>query len=143
MTRKDVCILGTLRPFILSEDARSQARFYAESLGGEIKSLLTHGQAAGAEGEHGDKVMHLCVTVAGENAIFMADALEPFTQGAGMMLDVSYPTRSEAAEAFARLSSGGTVKHPFARQPYGLHYGELVDPYGVTWMVTSDDPSEG
>lgn len=135
--------MGTLRPFILSEDARSQAGFYAEALGGEIKSVFTYGQAGGAEDEHQDKVMHLCVAVAGENSIFMADAIEPFTQGSGILLDVSYKTKSEAESAFTKLSSapGGQVKHAFARQPYGLYYGELVDPYGVIWMITSDDAS--
>ncbi|MDR9856366.1 VOC family protein [Paenibacillus sp. VCA1] len=135
--------MGTLRPFLLSEDARSQAAFYAESLGGEILSVITYGQAAGAEGELKDKVMHLCVTVAEGSSIFMADAVEPFTQGSGFLLDVSYKTKSEAESAFAKLSSapGGQVKQPFARQPYGLYYGELVDPYGVSWMITSDDAS--
>lgn len=133
--------MGQVRPFLLSEDARAQAEFYTHSLGGEIVSVMTHEQATGAQHEHKDKVIHLCLVVAGGSSIFMADSLEPFTKGTGILLNVSYKTESEAGEAFAKLAAGGQVKQPFALQPFGLYYGELTDRYGVAWMVTSE-PNE-
>ncbi|WP_333474245.1 VOC family protein [Paenibacillus gyeongsangnamensis] len=80
--------MGHLRPFLLSEDARSQAEFYTQSLGGEIVSVMTHEQATGAQHELKDKVIHLCLVVAGGNSIFMADSFEPFTQGSGVSLNM-------------------------------------------------------
>jgi len=130
--------MGILKPYILSEDARAQAEFYTKSLGGQIVSVLTHEQAMGAQNEFKDKVMHMCFSVAGENYIFMADAIEPVTQGTGIALSVEYPTKSEAGEAFAKISAGGNVKAPFEMQPFGIFYGEVTDKYGVIWMITAE-----
>ena len=38
-------------------------------------SIITHEQAMGAQQEYKDKVMHLCLSDAGENYIFMADEI--------------------------------------------------------------------
>ncbi|WP_141431098.1 VOC family protein [Bacillus sp. 03113] len=130
--------MGKLTPYILSEDARSQAEFYIKSLGGEILSVMTHEQLMGAQHEHKDKVMHLSMVVAGGNSIFMADSFEPFTHGPGISLSIAYKTESEASEAFAKLAAGGKVKYPIEQQPFGLFFGELIDKYGVTWMLTAE-----
>lgn len=33
-------------------------------------------------------------------------------------------------------SLGGESKYPFALQPWGAYYGEVIDLFGVTWMIT-------
>ncbi|GGA14581.1 hypothetical protein GCM10008018_69350 [Paenibacillus marchantiophytorum] len=43
---------------------------------------------------------------------------------------------SEAETAYAKLSVGGESKYPLALQPWGAYYGEVVDKFGVTWMIT-------
>lgn len=130
--------MAVLKPYLLSEDARSQADFYIQSLGGEIVSITTHEQAMGAQNEFKDKVMHMCIAVAGENNIFMADAIEPLTQGTNFSLSVDYKTETEAREAFEKLQAGGQVKYPFEQQPFGLFLGQLIDKYGVNWMITAE-----
>jgi hypothetical protein len=42
-----------------------------------------------------DKVIHLCVRVAGGQAIFMKDSFEPFEQGSGVLLNLSYPKEGD------------------------------------------------
>lgn len=130
--------MGVLKPYLISEDARAQAEFYMQSLGGEIMSLSTHGELMGVQNEWKDKVMHMCVMVAGKNAIFMADAIEPVTQGSGVALTIAYETESEAKEAFSKLAVGGHVKHPIEMQPFGIFYGELTDKFGIVWMITTE-----
>jgi PhnB protein len=130
--------MGNLTPYLLSEDSRSQAEFYTQSLGGEILSVQTHEQLMGAQNEYKNKVMHMSLVVAGGNSVFMSDSLEPFTNGPGVSLSIEYKTVSEASEAFAKLAVGGNVKYPIEMQPFGLFYGELTDKYGVTWMITSE-----
>ncbi|MEC0370642.1 VOC family protein [Paenibacillus chibensis] len=129
--------MGHVRPFILSEDAKSQADFYTKTLGGVISSVLTHGQTGETRQELQDKVMHLCLEMEDGSSIFMADSVEPFTQGSGLLLNISYKAESQAREAFDRLASSGQVKVPFAQKPFGLFYGEITDSYGVTWMITA------
>ncbi|MDF2713275.1 MAG: hypothetical protein K0R28_200 [Paenibacillus sp.] len=133
--------MGNLKAYIISEDARAQAAFYTQSLGGEILSVGTHGELMGVQNELKDKVMHMCLTVAGGDSIFMADAIEPFTPGSAVCLTLDYKTESEASEAFAKLAVGGIVKYPIGMQPFGLFLGELTDQYGITWMITAQSKS--
>ncbi len=130
--------MGTIKPYLISKDARSQAEFYTQSLDGKILSVTTHEEAMGVQNEFKEKVLHMCIAVAGENYIFMADAIEPFTQGTGFSLNIVYKTEAEASEAFRKLSAGGNIKYPFELQPFGLFYGELIDKYGVSWMINAE-----
>jgi PhnB protein len=133
--------MGNLKPYIFSENARTQAEFYIQSLGGEIVSVSTHGELMGAQNEFKDKVMHMCLAVPGGN-IFMSDAIEPFIQGTGIALTIDYKTESEASEAFAKLAAGGYVKYPIKMQPFGVFYGELTDKYGIIWMITAEPKAD-
>lgn len=128
--------MASLKPYIISEDARTQADFYVQSLGGEIVSVATHGELMGAQNEWKDKVMHMCLAVPGGN-IFMADAVEPVAQGTGIALTIEFDTEAEASEAFAKLAAGGQVKYPLEAQPFGVYLGELTDKYGIVWMITA------
>jgi PhnB protein len=131
--------MGNLTPYVLSDDARSQAEFYKQTLDGEILSVMTHEQLMGAQHEFKDKVMHLSMVVADGSSIFMADS---FDQGPGISLSLSYKTESEASEAFTKLALGGNVKYPIELQPFGLFYGELTDKYGITWLISTDSVSK-
>ena len=51
--------MAKLTPYIFSEDAKAQAEFYTQALGGEILSVQTHGEIPGTKEELKDKVMHL------------------------------------------------------------------------------------
>lgn len=124
-----------LNAYLMSEDARSQANFYAESLGGEIVSLATYGEAPGTPEAMKDKVMHLALKVAGTNMLMMSDSFGPVAGSRSISLALSYDDETEARTAYDRLAQGGENKFPFALQPWG-YYGEVVDKFGVTWMIT-------
>ncbi|AZN39058.1 VOC family protein [Paenibacillus albus] len=128
--------MGSLTPYIQSEDARAHAAFYVEAFGGEILSVMTHEQLMGAQHKFKDKVMHLSMVVAGGNSIFMSDRMEALEYGTAITLSMSYSTEAEANEVFGKLSAGGNVRYPIAMQPFGIYYGELVDRFGVTWSIT-------
>lgn len=129
--------MGALKPFIQSKDARAQADFYLQALGGKLMSVGTHGELTGAENEHKDKVMHMCIAVAGENYVFLADAIEPIDSGSAISLSIGYGSQDEAREAFGQLAEGGQIRHPIEMQPFGLYYGELTDKFGIRWMITA------
>lgn len=125
-----------LNSYIMSEDARGQANFYIESLGGEIQFLTTLGETPGTPEAIKDKVMHLALTVAGTNTLMISDSFEPVLYNRSISLSLTYDDVSEAQAAFAKLSEGGESKYPFTLQPWGAYYGEVVDKFGVTWMIT-------
>ncbi|MFS0873918.1 VOC family protein [Paenibacillus xylanilyticus] len=125
-----------LHAYLMSDDAKTQANFYIQSLGGEILFLTTFGETPGTPEAMKDKVMHLAITIAGANTIMMADSFEPVNYTRSISISLSFDDVSEATTAYAKLSEGGEMKYPFAPQPWGAHYGELVDKFGVTWMIT-------
>lgn len=125
-----------LNPYMMSEDAREQANFYIESLGGEIQFLTTFGETPGTPEAIKDKVMHLALTVAGTNTLMISDSFEPVLYNRSISLSLTYDDVSEAQAAYAKLSEGGESKYPLALQPWGAYYGEVVDKFGVTWMIT-------
>ena len=125
-----------LNSYLMSEDARSQADFYVRSLGGEIISLKTFGEVPGSSEAMKDKVMHLSLMVAGTNMLMISDSFEPVSSSRSISLALTYENESEAREAYAKLGEGGENKYPFALQPWGASYGEVIDKFGVTWMIT-------
>ncbi|MDG0792310.1 VOC family protein [Cohnella ginsengisoli] len=125
-----------LNAYIHSEDARAQAGFYAEALGGRILSVMTLGQMPGTPSDMQDKVMHLALEVAGGNLLFLADAYVTVPSGGrAVTLALSFSGEDEARAAYANLADGGTVKFPFGLQPWGGHHGEVEDKYGIHWQI--------
>ena len=87
--------MAKLTPYIISEDSRAQAAFYISSLGGEIVSVMTHGQMGDASEANKDKVMHMVVAVAGIN-LFMGD-FDGHTHGNSMSLNLESLRKAKAA----------------------------------------------
>ena len=83
-----------------------------------------------------DKVMHLSLMIAGTNMLMISDSFEPVSNSRSISLALTYDNESEASEAYAKLGEGGENKYPFALQPWGAYYGEVIDKFGVTWMIT-------
>ncbi|WP_168118846.1 VOC family protein [Paenibacillus sp. HB172176] len=126
-----------LTPYLMSNDARKQAEFYKNALGGEIVSVMTHNQTPGIPEELKDKVMHLVLTVAGGNTLFFSDSFEGIEASRSLNLSLGFQDETEARSAFANLCEGGTEKFPLQLQPWGAMYGEAVDKFGVTWMIVT------
>ncbi|WP_028778591.1 VOC family protein [Shimazuella kribbensis] len=122
-------------PYLMSEDARAQAEFYRNALHGEILSVMTHGQVPGTPEENKDKVMHMAMTIAGENMLFLSDSFESTSSSRRIVLSLTFGNETEALEAYRNLSEGGTIKYPFESQPWGAYYGEVIDKFGITWQI--------
>lgn len=130
--------MSKLVPYIFSEDARSQAEFYKDALGGEFLSVLTFGDVPGTPEDAKDKIMHLHM-VAGGVTIFMSDHAGRQTRyGDGIALSLVLETAEEAHAAFDKLSAGGTVHDPLKEQFWGALFGALQDKYGVEWQVSTE-----
>lgn len=123
--------------YIYSEDARAQAEFYTNALGGEIVSLMTYGELPEAKEELKDKIIHLCFTAAGVSFMMSDCVAEPLRHGNSISQALEFDTEEGAHEAFNRLSEGGQVKHPLTPAFWGALYGEIEDKYSVNWMITT------
>lgn len=130
--------MAKLTPYIVSEDARAQAAFYAEALGGDILSVSTHSEMPNTEEALKDKVLHLSMVAAGI-PIYMCDTVyAPLQGGNQVSLSLEFASEAEARKAFAGLSEGGTVTHPLEQAFWGSLFGQLVDRFGVRWMISTE-----
>ncbi|MFD7521848.1 VOC family protein [Paenibacillus chitinolyticus] len=125
--------------YIFSEDARAQAEFYVQALGGEITSVTTYGEVPDAnEEELKDKVINLSLVAAGVTFLMSDSMFESLNPGNVVSLCLEFPTEEEAHAAFDKLSQGGTVKQPLEPAFWGALFGQFEDKYGISWMITSD-----
>jgi PhnB protein len=124
-----------MNAYIHSEDSRTQAAFYVQALGGEIRSVMTFGQVPGMPEANKDKVMHMMLAVAGENVLFLSDSFGQASGGRAISLALAYGSEDEARVAFGNLAKGGAVKFPFELQTWGAYYGEVEDKFGIKWQI--------
>ncbi|MDP4095553.1 VOC family protein [Paenibacillus sp. P96] len=124
-----------LNAYIHSEQARAQATFYTQALGGEVLSVMTYGEMPGTPEATKDKVMHMVLSIAGGNLLFLSDSFEPVRGKRFISLALTYENEEDARQAFTNLAKDGAVKFPFDLQPWGAHYGEIEDKFGVHWQI--------
>ncbi|QJC50753.1 VOC family protein [Paenibacillus albicereus] len=133
--------MAKLTPYLMSSNARQQAEFYVEALGGEILSVMTHDQMPGAGPDATDKVIHMTI-IAGGVTMFLADGFQPLQPGSNMYLSLEFADEGDARSAFDRLSQDGQIRHPLEQAFWGTLFGQLTDRFGVNWMITTEQPSE-
>lgn len=116
---------------------------YHKIFGGDLE-LNTFGQFNSLPDGHPDrdKIMHGAVT--GPFTLFAADSLEgmtpePFTPGNNVNLSLNGDNVEQLTSWFADLAEGGQIIMPLARQVWGDLYGDLVDQFGLHWMVNISD----
>jgi PhnB protein len=127
-----------LTAYIKSKDARAQAEFYTQALGGEILSVITNGQISNATEETKDKVIHLSLVAGGINFFMSEFAHGPISQGNSIALSLEFPTDAESRAGFDKLAAGGDVLHAMEPSFWGALFGELKDKYGVIWMIATE-----
>ncbi|MFC5653212.1 VOC family protein [Paenibacillus solisilvae] len=128
--------MAKIRPYIYSGNAREQAAFYVDALGGEIVSVQTFGDMPGAEEGIKDRVMHLIMQAAGIQ-FYLADS-NSIQRGSGLDLTLEFASDHEAAQAFEKLAAGGKVIMKFERMFWGSLFGRLEDKFGVTWQIATE-----
>jgi PhnB protein len=124
--------------YIFSEDAKAQAEFYTQALGGEIVSVMTYGEQPNAPEALKDKVLHLSLMAAGINFLMSDSVFDPYIRGNNISLCLEYTTEAEAHEAFNNLAVGGKVIDSLKPAFWGALFGQLQDKYGIMWMITTE-----
>lgn len=127
--------------YIMSEDARAQAEFYTHALGGEILSVMTHGQLPEAKEELKEKVVNLSLIAGGINFLMSDSVFESIIRGNAINLSLEFATEAEAREAFDKLADGGNVKCPLEPAFWGALFGQIEDKFGIMWMITTVGPT--
>jgi len=131
-----------LEPYIFFHGTCEEAlNFYSGCFGGEIEGLTRFADSPMHEHVPADfrnKVMHASF-VAGDLR-FMASDGHPGTPPDGeddIALSVATTSVAEGERVFKALAQGGTVGMPFENAFWGGTFGQLVDKFGIQWMVTA------
>ncbi len=126
---------------LLPGTARQALTFYHEIFGGEL-TLNTFGEFGRDDGP-GDAVAH--GVLSGPVSLFAADVAgeEPFGSS-GLMFSLLGATSAEGLRAwFDALAEGGTIIDKLQARPWGATDGQVVDRYGVRWLVGFEDAEPG
>lgn len=130
----------------LSFDGQCEAafKFYEQSLGGKIESLIPYEgspMASEVPSDWGKKVMH------GEfklgDLVLMASDCAPgqyeAAKGTSLMIGIADP--AEAERTFNALAENGTVTMPIQETFWAAKFGTLVDQFGIPWMINCEQPA--
>lgn len=80
------------------------------------------------------------VNIAGGDSI-MAENPAPLANGVFSFL-LQPETVEEARTIIDRIvEAGGSIAMPFERAPWGAHYGQVTDRFGVLWQVNVEAPA--
>ena len=125
--------MNSLTPYVVFPGTCAEAlAFYAAALGGEITTQMTFAESPiDVPSDFGDRVYNAELRW-GDVLLRASDDLpsHPVTLGSNISLFVTFGTREERDQAFAKLAQDGSTIFP----PEG-EFGMLEDRFGVRWML--------
>jgi PhnB protein len=132
-----------LNPYLnFNGTARQAMEFYRDVFGGEL-TLSTFGELGAAGGADADKIMHGQLQTSNGYTIMGADVPEHMEYQAPAGFAVSLSGDDSALHGyFEKLSAGGAVDMPLAKQAWGDEFGMLTDQFGIQWMVNISQPQQ-
>jgi PhnB protein len=136
--------MAKLNPYVSFKDnAREALEFWQAALGGEL-SISVFGdvpEVAGMLQDEAEKslVMHGQLDTPDGLTLMAADTgssmpYEAPTSGVTVALTGGPEDLDYIRGAYESLSDGATDVMPLDLAPWGDHYGQLTDRYGITWM---------
>jgi PhnB protein len=126
-----------LNPYIsFAGDARQAVEFYQQVFGGELK-MNTFGDFGAPDPALTDKIMHAQLETPSGFTLMASDTAPGMDHKPGNTITISLSGTDgdELRGYWDKLSDGGTVTMPLEKQMWGDEYGQLIDRFGVAWMV--------
>ena len=124
-----------LNPYISFDgNAREAMEFYEGVFGGTL-DMNTFAEF-GEQGPGADKIMHGQLETPQGFTIMGADTPPGMDHQPGTNFAVSLSgDDADLRSWWDRLADGGTVTVPLEQQMWGDEFGQVVDRFGVAWMV--------
>jgi len=126
-----------MNPYLIFEgNAEEVLNFYKDALGGDILMLSRYGDSPEkTDEEWKHKIIHSRLQF-GDNLLMISDGFKGYkTEGKGnIQLSLEMDSEEQLHEVFNKMSEGGNVTMPVAKQFWGAHFGMLIDKFGIAWM---------
>ena len=113
--------------------------FYEKAVGATLGASYTYGASPAAShvpAEMKDKIINASFTI-GDSEIMASDCPPDkwFGKPTAFSLTIGTASVEEAETVFAGLSDGATITMAMAPTFFAERFGQLVDRFGVSWMV--------
>ncbi|PZR51515.1 VOC family protein [Xylanimonas oleitrophica] len=132
--------MATLNPYLSFKDqARAALEHYQAVLGGELDITAYGDMPMGTPEDEAHLVMHGQLETPDGLTLMAADTGSmtehvPATSGVTVALTGGVDDFDRVRAAYERLLEGATDVMPFEKAPWGDHYGQLTDRFGISWM---------
>ncbi|AEV83969.1 Protein phnB [Actinoplanes sp. SE50] len=126
-----------LNPYLTFDgNAREAMETYQRIFGGDLK-VTTFGEFGVPDESIKDKVMHAMLDTPQGYTLMASDTAPgmPFTPGNANSVSISGDASDNLRAFWDKLADGATISLPLEKQMWGDEFGQLVDRYGVPWMV--------
>jgi PhnB protein len=130
----------------LSYNGQCEAAFkyYERCLGGKIECMMTYESRPGeypVPPEWDKKILHATLKV-GDQVLMGADAPpDRYQKPQGFSLTLGLNEPAEAERIFKALAEQGTVEMALQETFWAVHFGVLVDRFGIPWTVNCERPA--
>jgi len=118
--------------------ARDALTYYHQVFGGELTlhTFADFGRTDGPADAIAHGILHGVVDLFGADADGDASTLRL----EGILFSLLGTADAATLESwFTQLSAGGTVTDPLQLRSWGAHDGQLIDRFGVTWLIGYED----
>jgi PhnB protein len=131
-----------LNPYLnFNGNARQALEFYTSVFGGEL-TLSTFADLGAPDSPDANRIMHGQLETTAGYTIMAADVTSdmPYQPPAGLSVSISGDDGDALHGYWDKLSSGGMVTMPLAKQVWGDEFGMCTDQFGVPWLVNISQP---
>ena len=128
--------MAILNPYLNFDDnTREAMEFYQSVFGGELK-MNTFGEFGMQDSPQADQIMHAQLETESGYTLMASDTPPGMPYNPGDTITISLSGDEEVLrDHFNALAEGGKIGTPLEKQMWGDEYGDLVDKFGVSWMV--------
>ncbi|MBO2944539.1 VOC family protein [Paenibacillus sp. F411] len=134
-----------LVPYITLEGRAKEAiQFYKEVFHAEVLSSTTYGEMPGMSNtfteELKDLVAHAKLKI-GDTELMLSDApAGSLSLGTGNRVTICITTHAveHARDIYEALRQGGQVNMPFSEEAFSPGFGDVTDPFGVTFQIYTE-----
>lgn len=134
-----------INPYLMfNGQCEAAFKFYEQCLGGKIMAMLPYEgspMAAHVPPDWQKKILHARLVV-GDQVLMGSDAPpDRYQAPKGITISLGMNEVTDAERIFQALSEGGKVNMPLQQTFWAVRFGDLVDRFGIPWMVNCEKES--
>lgn len=129
-----------LNPYITFKgNARQAMEFYKSVFGGKLDMNTFKDSGMPTDPGAENQLMHAMLVTDNDMTIMASDVPDiagiDYKVGSNFSISLSGDNEEELTGYFNGLATGGTIREPLKKAPWGDTFGMVTDKFGIMWMV--------